>query len=199
MQVVHSRPPRSQSPKGTAQRLEAPFQFEHRRRLLHPLFRPIRNRSHNRSSNRHEVVTAFGGVHSLRPIRGLRDWPWRQFDPLVSPRAIPITRPTPILCARDDSGPNGIAFDITAHRQEVAIRLNRKRFEPALVNTTRAQSAMVRVPALAVCRCEPLHEPREFTIDPRPGDKVKVVWHDAVGQNPQGNPALSVAQGTHER
>src|SRR5271157_890296 len=51
-----------------------------------------------------------------------------------------------------------VAFDIPADRQEMAVILNRKRFETTLVDVSRARGMAMGMPPLRVGHGEPAHE-----------------------------------------
>lgn len=51
---------------------------------------------------------------------------------------------------------------------------------------------MMGVPALGVGDAEPTHELREFAIFARPNNHVPVIWHDAVGQQSNGQTRMSL-------
>jgi len=69
----------------------------------------------------------------------------------------------------------------------------------SLVDVARALRPSKVVPSLAVGHLKPPHEINELPVFFGPHDEVKVVWHDAVGQQANARPNLSLSDYPQER
>jgi hypothetical protein len=76
--------------------------------------------------------------------------------------------------------------------------LNRKGLKAALIQGTRSFDLPIAVPSPAVRHLKPLHELHELAVAIWPNHEVKVVRHDAVGQEANRRPFLPFAERSHE-
>ncbi|QDV51343.1 hypothetical protein Enr17x_33990 [Gimesia fumaroli] len=87
---------------------------------------------------------------------------------------------SPIFGLLDQIGCERIPFYIPAHRIEVLVILNRKRFESSLVNVTGAGALAMGVPALGVGEREPACEAGELTVFTEMNDQMPMVRHHSI-------------------
>ena len=71
--------------------------------------------------------------------------------------ASPQATPPPVLGPVHQLGPERIALHIPRHRQEMLLRLHRKRLEPPLIHRPRARRVAMRMPALRMGARDPPH------------------------------------------
>jgi len=107
------------------------------------------------------------------------------------------TRPQPLFCTIHQSRPQGITFDIPQHRHKMIVLLNRKCFESPLPHM--ATGPIVAMVPAYMRRQQPLHEPTQVPILPRPEDQMKMIRHQAVGQHPHPHPISPLLQELAER
>ena len=77
----------------------------------------------------------------------------------------------------DQSRANRIAEHIAERREEMAVLLNRKTFEPTLPHMSMASVMLVVPPDVA--RHPPLHEWTQRRLGGRLHDKMKMIGHEA--------------------
>src|SRR5271166_4895526 len=105
----------------------------------------------------------------------------------------PEAAPPPSLGPLDQPRAEGIAFDVPAHCQEMAVILNRKGFEPTLIQVASTGRMAMGMPPLRVGHGEPAHELRQVPVLSRPDHQMKMVGHHAIGQQPHVIPRHRLA------
>jgi hypothetical protein len=98
--------------------------------------------------------------------------------------AMPEPGPAPVLGSFDEVCPQRVSLDVAADRQKVFVCVNRKRFEPSLVERPRAERPMNVVPPHRVRHGESVHVGRKIAIVLRPEHEVPVIRHQAKGEQP---------------
>jgi hypothetical protein len=91
------------------------------------------------------------------------------------------TRPGPLLGRVDQTGTKRVAFDVAEDRQQVIVLLDRKGFEPALPNMT--ATAVLFAVATDMGGHEPVHPVAEVAVALGPDGQVKMIGHQAEGQD----------------
>ncbi len=76
----------------------------------------------------------------------------------------PETAPAPLFGSGDEVRAEWVAFEVTAHGQEVLFFLHGKRLESALLQVAAAWIVVVSVPALGMSQTEPADKPRQFPV-----------------------------------
>jgi hypothetical protein len=69
----------------------------------------------------------------------------------------------------------------------MAVVLHRKALERPLVQMPPTLAVPMSVPSVDVGRRQPLHEPRQLAVFPRPQQHVPVVGHQAISQQSNGH------------
>ena len=149
-----------------------------------PSFVSIRTASIHAAAEGREFHGRLRLIDVLDPNRRPPKGPWRQSVRIGGRSAGPPreTAPTPLSGPQNQIGAECVAFDVSAHRQKMDIRLDREGFEASLVQVTRSRGTAVSVPALRTRQREPFCETRQFAVLLRPNDHVPVVSHQAVTQ-----------------
>lgn len=125
-------------------------------------------------------------IDTLDPIRRSTHRPRAQrqvLRPLAPP---PQPAPLPRLGARHQLRAAWVGFDVSAEREKMLIALDRKAFEPALIQVPPAAAMIVLVVSPHVGHADPAQPASQRFIRPGPHDQVPVVRHDAVGQQING-------------
>ena len=136
-------------------------------------------------------------VDHVRPVFRVGQGPGtEQARPLIRRmHTLPQAAPGPLLrTVAHELRPQTIALDVAAYGVEMVILLDRKRFEPALVEMARADVVVMGVPALRVRQGEPGHEARQVPALVRPQDQVPVVGQQAIGQDAHRHLRLGLAE-----
>ena len=126
-------------------------------------------------------------IDVLAQIAGTRDRPRRKPSLLLrrSMLANPEASPPPIDRPLDQSGPQRVPLGVPQNLIKMAIRLNRKRLEPPLIDVAIAESSLGPHPTCGVRYREPLKEQAQLAIRIRPHDKMPMVGHQAITADPQ--------------
>ena len=98
--------------------------------------------------------------------------------------ATPGARPLPILRMSNELCSQRVPLDVAHRRQQVHVLLDRKRLEPALPHVAARLSATLTMISPDVRRQQPLHVAAEIAIVAGPEDQVKMVGHEAEGEQP---------------
>src|SRR5439155_15475107 len=140
-------------------------------------------------------------IHPPQPLPRTRHRPFAQqrLRFIISVRAPPEARPSPVLSPRHELRPQGIALHVATDRQEVLIRLHWKRFEPALVQVPGTDRTAGRMPALGVCHGQPAKERGQITIGTWPHHQVPVIGHHTIGEESHPHPLTRFRQHSLER
>jgi hypothetical protein len=96
-------------------------------------------------------------------------------------------------------GTQRILFDVTTRMQKMDVVLNSDSTVSPLIDATGSDGAPVSVPPHAVGACNKLHETPEIPVVSWPQDEVKVIRHDAVGQDAHGHLLEAQDDTTQER
>lgn len=116
---------------------------------------------------------------------------WGVARPMVS---MPQAAPAPVFRPLDKVCPQRIAFDVTAHGQQVSIGFNREGYKPPLVEVALTGSAAERMPALRMSQCQPPGKSRQVIVFAWPERHVPVVRHDAKCQQAHSEPISGLDQ-----
>lgn len=170
-----------------------------RNQTVRPRRLAVGGTSLERGSNSVKLGRDLARIDKIRPIRGWRNWPRFEHRTIGVFTTLPKARPWPVLRAGDQSRSHRIAFDVPADPQKVAVTLDRKGFESALVERPDAFGLTISVPTLAVGHLEPLHEFHELSISGRPDHEMEMVRHDAIGEKTNRRALLPLLEGLHER
>jgi hypothetical protein len=109
-------------------------------------------------------------------------------------QALPQAAPAPVFGPLRKAGRKGVSFDIATHAMQMPIVLHRKRFETPLIEMSTPNGLFTEVVSLRVGQSEPSDESRQVSILPWPQDKMPVIRHDAVAQNPHVNNRLRLGK-----
>jgi len=82
----------------------------------------------------------------------------------------------------DQDSPTRVAFDVTAHRQEVLVVLDGKALKTSLIEMSFACIVIMRVVTLRVGRRDPAKHPSHLTILLRTDDEVPKIRHQRIGK-----------------
>ena len=102
----------------------------------------------------------------LDPMGRTRHRPGRQ-QPAVfggTPQPTMQTAPAPLFGTTHQIRPQRVALDITSHRKQMLVLLNRKGLEASLIEVPRPDGLAKRMPALRVRERQPADEFRKFAI-----------------------------------
>jgi hypothetical protein len=130
-----------------------------------------------------EFAFVLWGVDAIGPVARHRD------GPVVEQaghgagvfRADVQGTPAPIFGFFGEIGAEGIAFNVSAYGEKMAVFLYGEALESALVEVAAALAVAMGVPALGVGHGEPLHESRELAVGFWPEDEVEMIGHEAIG------------------
>lgn len=98
--------------------------------------------------------------------------------------ATPGARPLPILRMSYQFRTQRVPLYVAHRRQQVHVLLNWKRLEPALPHVAAGPSATLSMIPPDMRRQQPLHVSTEVVIVAWPEDQVKMVGHEAEGEQP---------------
>lgn len=137
------------------------------------------------AANQFDVGWFLTLVHHSVPVAGLRKRPRgkRQIGAILA--SPPEASPSPGFGAGHEAGTHRVSLNVAQHGEEMSIVLNRNRPIATLVHVTGSFRVVTPMPALRVRQGQPVHESRQFVIH-RPQHKMPVIWHDAVGEQPNG-------------
>ena len=102
-------------------------------------------------------------------------------------RTLKQRAPAPVLGPLDQVRPQGIAFDVPHHRQQVLVVLDREGLEPALIEMSGASGSVVSVRPHGVRHREPAKELTDLPVTGGPHDEVPVIGHRRKRENGQRN------------
>ena len=161
-----------------------------------PILVPIGCTAIHRVANAFEFAGGLRGVHSAHPLwwqsRRLRDK--RVFRPAT--RAQRQAAPGPILGARHQARPQGIAFDIAHHGEQVRILLHGECLVASLPDPPDVAIAPLIV--LNVASQQPVRPFRQTFIDARAKYEMEVVGHQTEGEDFRGGAPGRFACERHE-
>ena len=133
-------------------------------------------------TQRVEFDRRVGLVYPAKPVRRAAHGSRRQVTGAAFGfLPVPGTRPKPLLGFLDELGSNRIAFDIAKNREQMIVFLDRKRLESSLPDV--AAAAIVLMVAADMGVLQPVHPSAEVAVVGWLQDKVKMVGHQAEGQN----------------
>lgn len=110
--------------------------------------------------------------------------------PARSPR--PPAAPAPRLGAVDRPGGQGVALDLAAHGEKVAVGLDGEALEPPRVEVATADDAVSDVPAHDVGAGQPADEAGQLAVLARPEHEMPVIAHEAPRKDAYGRLLVSL-------
>jgi hypothetical protein len=133
-------------------------------------------------------------INVAQPVQQMRHRAGRQNRELFPSRR--RTRPAPILGPCHQAGAHRVAFDVTVHRQQMIIFLDRERSETALPDV--AAAVVMLVLAANVGCGQPHHVRAQVAIATRPQEKMKMIPQQAKRHQADVDPLPGLAQQAHE-
>ena len=132
----------------------------------------------------------------MRSPLSRKRWVTRKNQPRrnVPLRTLKQRAPAPVLGPLDQVRPQGIAFDVPHHRQQVLVVLDREGLEPALIEMSGASGSVVSVRPHGVRHREPAKELTDLPVTGGPHDEVPVIGHRRKRENGQRNLCPCLAQ-----
>src|SRR4029078_4428442 len=89
----------------------------------------------------------------------------------------------------------GVPLHVPTNREKVTVVLRRQGLVAALVDGATTGRGPVDAPSPAVGQCKPVHEPLEMSVLSGLQHQVKMIRHQTVRENVDGNSALRLDKG----
>ena len=107
--------------------------------------------------------------------------------------------PLPVFRKLNEVGSHGIPFDVSHHRQQMSVGLDRKRFETPLIQMSGTAGLAMSVPTHRVHNRQATEELAHLIAGFRSDDKVPVIGHRHHGINWQRHYFPCLCDHMHER
>ncbi len=107
--------------------------------------------------------------------------------------------PLPVFRKLNEVGSHGIPFDVSHHRQQMSVGLDRKRFETPLIQMSGTAGLAMSVPTHRVHNRQATEELAHLIAGFRSDDKVPVIGHRHHGINWQRHDFPCLCDHMHER
>ena len=125
-----------------------------------------------------DLLLSFIDIDHLKPVAGVLDRPCLHWD--RSRR--PVAAPTPLFCPGDKSRSYGIPLNGATDREQILAGVHRKGFEATLIDMALAHTVPMLMPALSMGEGQPIHEPGQIPVLPRPDNEMPGIRHHTIRQ-----------------
>ena len=147
------------------------------RRSARPVGIAVRRTSTDAPPDGLEFGVDFWAIDLVGPVERFGKRPLSQPRRTLTRHAPLEATPDPVFRTIDQPRPQCITLHVPCHCVEMAVRLDRKRLETALIQMSVAHGSFGPLPALGVSVGHPLHESRQVAVTSRPKQEVPVVGH----------------------